>query len=319
MKEIHQNYIEIFNTIASESLIDYGYTCEASTNGESTNILISHKDIPAHLLTFSTNRLDYDHGVLICESENFTLHWDKIRLPNKQELSRGKIYQFMGNDLETEIKQIISDFKNYINYKKQLGGEPFIYCSQGSTESGLSCNEKNLRRLSYNKLIRETKEDYAYLNTEEEIHQCEECNNYWKKAIDIYSRVIWLKVGENSDQKYFDRNQTDYKEKQFTSFPLTQFTIKEALQEGLKIECGQFSNIDNYFGLSCSPLTLKHVKNISTPEQVGYPRKVDIYKCSNCNQLYEIEEEYDSHKGTKFTCKAIDTITNEPKKNVGNN
>jgi hypothetical protein len=318
MKEIHQNYIETFNTIAPESLIDYGYQCEVSTNGESTNILISNKDTPSYLLTFSTNRLDYDHGVLICESDNSKLNWDKIRLPNKHELNRGVIYQFMGNDLEAEIKRLISDFKNYINYKRQLGGEPFIYCSQSSKEPELSCNEENLKRLSHNKIIRENSAAYKHLNTEEEIYQCENCNNFWKKAFDIYSREVWLKVGENSDQKYFDRNQSDFKEKKLSSFPLTQFSLKEAIQYGLKIECGQFSNIDNYFGLSCSPSGLTHVKNLSTTEQVGYPIKVDIYKCSTCNKLYKIEEEYDSHKGTRFTCDTIDVIENDPLKKVAN-
>ena len=62
MKEIHQKYIETFNKVSSQLLVDYGYNYEVTTNGETTRILISKNGLTNHVATFSTNRLDYDHG-----------------------------------------------------------------------------------------------------------------------------------------------------------------------------------------------------------------------------------------------------------------
>ena len=256
MEEIHQNYIDTFNKVASQLLVDYGYNFEASTNGDSTNIIISKSGQLNYLLTFSTNRLDYDQGVLICESNDRKLHWDKIRLPNQLRLKKGNIYGFMGVNLEAEVTRIILDFKYYIFSKGQLGGEPFLYCSQDALELNVSCEPEKLKKLSYKKVERSKGETYSYLNTEEEIYQCEECKGFWKKSYDNLNREIWLKIGEISDQKYFERNKVDFKEKQLNSFPLTFFNLSEAIECGLELECGRFKKIDNFHGLSCGPNNL---------------------------------------------------------------
>jgi hypothetical protein len=302
MEEIHQKYIDIFNQVGSQLLVDYGYEFKVSTNGETTKILISKSGFPNHLLTFSTNRLDYDHGVLISESNDGKLNWDKIRLPNPLRLSKGLIYGFMGEKLESEVKRIILDFKNYVYSKEQLGGEPFIYCSQDAIELSVSCAPEKLKKISYTKVERAKGEKYSYLNTEEEIYQCDECKGFWKKSYDNLNREIWLKIGEVSDQKYFDRNQEDFKEKQLNNFPLTFFNLSEAIECGLELECGRFKKIDNFHGLSCVQKNLTKIKDVSFIEAIGNHVKIEIYQCSKCSTYYKIREEYDSHHGINNIC-----------------
>lgn len=302
MEEIHQKYIDTFNKFGAQLLIEYGYNFEASTNGESTSIIISKSGLSNHLLTFSTNRLDYDHGVLISESNDGKLHWDKIRLPNPLILNKGRIYSFMGEKLESEVKRIILDFKKYVYSKEQLGGEPFLYCSQDAIELTVSCATEKLKKLSYKKVERAKGEKYSYLNTEEEIYQCEECKGFWKKSFDNLKREIWLKIGEISDQKYFERNQDDFKEKQLNNFPLTFFNLSEAIECGLELECGRFKKIDNFHGLSCVPKNLTKIKDVSFIEAIGNHVKIEIYQCSKCSTYYKIREEYDSHHGINKIC-----------------
>lgn len=305
MEEIHQKYIDTFNKVGSRLLNDYGYNFETLTNGDSTNIIISKSGQSNHLLTFSTNRLDYDHGALICESNDGKLHWDKIRLPNQLRLKKGNIYGFMGVNLESEIKRIILDFKNYVYSKEQLGGEPFLYCSQDAIEFNVSCETEKLKKLSYKKVERAKGENYSYLNTEEEIYQCDECKGFWKRSYDNLNREIWLKIGEVSDQKYFERNQEDFKEKQLNNFPLTFFNLSEAIECGLELECGRFKKIDNFHGLSCVPKNLTKIKDVSFIEAIGNHVKIEIYQCSKCSTYYKIREEYDSHHGVNKICVRI--------------
>lgn len=302
MKEIHQKYIETFNKVSSQLLVDYGYNYEVTTNGETTRILISKNGLTNHVATFSTNRLDYDHGVLISESTDGKLHWDKIRLPNLLRLNKGCIYGFMGENLESEVKRIILDFKKYVYLKEQLGGEPFLYCSQDAIELNVSCAPEKLKKLNHKKVERAKGEKYSYLNTDEEIYQCDECKGFWKRSHDAINREIWLKIGEISDQKYFDRNQEDFKAKQLNSFPLTFFNLSEAIECGLEVECGRFEKIDNFHGLSCVPKYLIKIRDVSFVEAIGNYVKTGIYQCSRCSTYYKIREEYDSHHGINKIC-----------------
>ncbi|MCA6435469.1 MAG: hypothetical protein IM592_03245 [Bacteroidetes bacterium] len=302
MKAIHQKYIDTFNKVGSQLLNDYGYNFEALTSEDSTKIIISKSGQTNYLLTFSTDRLDYDHGVLICESNDGKLHWDRIRLPNQLSLKKGRIYRFMGVNLESEITRIILDFKKYVYSKEQLGGEPFLYCSHDAIELNVSCESEKLKKLSYKKVVRANAEKYSYLNTEEEIYQCEECKGFWKKSCDAFNREIWLRIGEVSDQKYFERNQEDFKEKQLNSFPLTFFNLSEAIECGLDLECGRFNKIDNFRGLSCVTKNLTKIKDISFNEAIGNHVKIEIYQCSKCSTYYKIREEYDSHHGVNKIC-----------------
>jgi hypothetical protein len=172
-------------------------------------------------------------------------------------------------------------------------------------ELSISCATENLKKLSHKKQERATGEKYSYLNTEEEIYQCNECKGFWKKAFDNINREIWLKLGEISDLKYFERNQKDFKEKQLNSFPLTFFNFSEAIECGLEIECGRFNRIDNFHGLSCVPKNLIKIKEVSNIEAIGNHVKIDIYQCSKCSTYYKVREEYDSHHGVNKICVKI--------------
>jgi hypothetical protein len=292
MNITQEKYINQFNSTGLVMLNQYGFDVSVKQENESVNFHISRAE-QKYLLTFSTHHLDYDHGVIICESKDGKLHWDKIRLPNGINLSSGNIYNFMGDNISSEIIRIIQDFLKYIQHKTQLGGEPFDYCSQSGTDHYLSCDVMNLIKLGEHNTDRNTKENF---------HKCTKCSGYWKSSLDQYNREIWLKIGEISDQKYLTVNQNDYHDKQWTSFPLTFFNVSEAISYGLKYDCGRLSKIDNYHGMSCDPLNLSKVKSISEVEAIGNSLTIDIFKCTVCATQYEIKEEFDSHHGVNKVC-----------------
>jgi hypothetical protein len=302
MHEIHQRYIDTFKQVGSPLLSDYGFSFNILSNRDPTRIIISKSRHAEYLLTFSTDRLDWDSGVLICEANDEKLHWDKIRLPNQIRLNKGNIYRFTGIDLESEIRRIIMDFRYYVYSKEHLGGEPFLYCTQDAVEINLSCENTKIKKLSSNLKERARGKEFSYLNTVEEIYQCDECAGYWKRAYNNSGREVWLKIGEVSDQKYFERNLEDFKIKKLNNFPLTFFNVSEAIECGLVLECGRFNRIDNYFGLSCSPKHLSKIKDVSSVETIGNHIKIGIYQCLKCSTYYKIREEYDSHHGFNNTC-----------------
>ena len=167
------------------------------------------------------------------------------------------------------------------------------YCNSESIDLTPSCDFNDLNILSSQKIER---------NTEETIYKCQKCDGLWKKSVDTYKREIWLKVGENSDQKYFERNQVDFQKKQLNHFPLTFFNFSEAIKNGMILNCNMLGSIDNYHGLSCAPKNLRMLKEVSSNEAMGHHIKIDIFQCESCGTYYKIREEYDSHKGTNFIC-----------------
>jgi hypothetical protein len=178
---------------------------------------------------------------------------------------------------------------------------PFNYCDSASNDVP-SCDFNDLTPISFQKNEREADTRYSYLNTEERVYQCLKCHGFWKNSVDMYNREIWLKVGENSDQKYIERNQEDFQNKKLNHFPLTFFRITEALKHGMVLNCGVLGSIDNYHGLSCAPKNLREIKKVSFNEAIGNHVKIDIFKCKSCGTYYKIREEYDSHHGTNLVC-----------------
>ena len=145
MDNIRQNYIDTFNNIGVPLLTNYGFKTELSLINESVKIQIEHEDYPTYLITFSTHHLDYEQGVLVCKSDNQKLNYEEIILPNQLERKNGKIYNYSGKELKSEILRLINDFRYYNILLNRLSGTPFLYCSSDSISKDITCKNSNLK------------------------------------------------------------------------------------------------------------------------------------------------------------------------------
>jgi hypothetical protein len=109
---IQEKYLALFDEIATPVLNDLGYNLSLVSKVDSGDIYIN-KGRRNYIITFSTHHLDYETGVVVAETEDEKLHWDKIVLPNSADLSNGKIYGFSGDNLASEILRITNDFLSY--------------------------------------------------------------------------------------------------------------------------------------------------------------------------------------------------------------
>jgi hypothetical protein len=301
MNEIQTTYINRFNLVGNPLLLAYGFKTEVLQENESVKINIVTPTDKKYILSFSTHHLDYQEGVTIRETSDNKIDRDKIRIPNSLILKSGGIYQFSGENVDSEIIRLVQDFMYYIRMKNNFGSEPFEYCSQSATDLSLTCKKEYLIELDRKEIIRSTSEEHAYQNSVETIYRCKICDGFWKLSIDYYKRERWLKIGENTDQKYFESNNTDYNEKKWKS-TLVFFHIAEAIKNGMELKCGQLNNIDNYYGLTCNPINLKTIKEISFDGNMGNYIRVDIFQCEKCKRYYKISEENDSHHGISRGC-----------------
>jgi hypothetical protein len=289
MKEIHENYIAKFKQVGATFLENYEYSVEVIEcfgENEVSKIKIYKSPTQNYVLTFATNHLDYNLGVLIMEPES-----KEIFLPGKFELQNGTTYAYSGENLEQEIQRLVKDFWDFDLRRLDLRGVPFHYCSQDSSRKDCSCDVSLLEKLSSAETNR---------GIQETIYKCPTCKGFWKYGTNGKS-AIWLKIGEISDKKYMEENiRANLKREKY--FPLTFFFIQEAAAAGLEVKCGSLKKIDNYYGLSCLPINLELIRKVKFHDTGGFYIKIDIFKCKQCNTYYKIIEEYDSHHGSNYAC-----------------
>lgn len=109
---LQEKYLDLFNEIATPILNNQDYNLSLVSKVDSVDIHIN-KGNRNYLITFSTHHLDYDTGVVVAETEDEKLHWDKIVLPSSKDLTNGNIYRFSGDNLDSEIRRIVNDFLSY--------------------------------------------------------------------------------------------------------------------------------------------------------------------------------------------------------------
>lgn len=121
----------------------------------------------------------------------------------------------------------------------------------------------------------------------------EKPNGKYILKVEYKGQFEWIEMGHATDI---------YDEELDWSFQVT-FKVSEAMKYGYKMSCNSGIVNDRYRGLTCdfSNLILER-EIIKTSYGMGHHLYKEVYRCSKCNQLWQINEEYDSHMGTTIKC-----------------